>query len=188
MQDGSLPGYIDHALALVDQAHDEGGLAPIPMVRDGDPRREAHYDPGRNRIGIRLDTKYPISTTLHEVGHWIDYRATGHTRNGIHMPGCLRPNSWSEKLVAQLREMPTLKALAAETRLDDEGKGYLLDDAEILARAYVQFVARATGDASLRAELDGWRRANPYTAFTRAAEASIRKAMREGLKQLGWKP
>lgn len=187
LQTGTLPGYLDHARTLMDMAHDEGGLAPIAIVRDDDPHREASYDAGRNRIGIRIDTQFPISAAIHEVGHWIDHQGTGIERNGYRMAGSLRRDSWSQKLVNQLREMPTMRTLAKETSIDDVNKGYLLDQKEILARAYVQFVAARTGDKSLRDELANWRDSIPYMVFTKEEEKHILKAMSKGLKQLGWK-
>ena len=188
LRDGTLPRYIDHAGRLIDIVHDEGGLSPIRLVRDDDPTREAYYDPASNRIGIRLDTRFPITSTLHEVGHWLDFRAWSSEFQGRYLESVNRRGSWSSRLVADLREMPTLRAIVSEARLSQGDKEYLLNDKEIFARAYAQFIATASGDRAAKAELDGWRGVNPHLVFTKKETYYIKRAMRGGLAQLKWNP
>jgi hypothetical protein len=166
-------------LAAVDRVHGDGRLPRIPIVGyDQDDGCLGWFDadgtPGVNAIPrrIRLNAlaSRPELNFLHELGHYIE---------GFAIPGNRKmdrdwdrdPNlaAW-RKAVEGSKAWKALDSLARVDYVRGEKDGktgrirvkhdevtYLLQWDEVWARAYAQYIAVRSGDATLRAQLDAGR-------------------------------
>lgn len=144
---------IHRALALLNSVHGDGKLPTIPI--DGKAGKNAYGEYQHSllgkpmRIGIKKTSPWVALTTLHEAGHFLDHQ-------GLGTPGTWASQSPQTKdLMDALRASAAVKGIATKpvpnanpAKLAAVRK-YLLDDKEIFARAYSQFIAEETGDAEL---------------------------------------
>ena len=161
-----------HAASVIDQVHSVPSTArPLRFnveERQGLPHGEyladireltvAPVDGDRSRIANALNPRHSSAelTFVHEFGHYLDFEAFG-------TPGssASRGNDMSDV-------MDTIRATDHYQRLDGmrgattdpaelRDLNYLLDDAELFARAYSQWVAERSMDPMLLSQLDGYR-------------------------------
>lgn len=162
---------IAQALAAVDRIHtlpespERTPVRPVYVQRDS---RLGDFNPNRNsRIGIRteLPNGYPAHygmTFLHELGHLIDFEVAGRNQAyGTYLSRFNTPAHWQAfwDAIIWTEWFRTVHAIRQHLRFTGAGYDlaeqldYLLDPAEMWARAYSQYVAGRSGNAMLMREL-----------------------------------
>jgi hypothetical protein len=144
------------AVAAIAKVHSDGGLKLSPLhskvmakaygVYTRIPHPGQRGVPGafNSRIDVNPKGNHPVMTTLHEIGHKIDFEA-------------VHPNAaaFSEraKVIAALKAAPRFHALQNEPQLRYSYKLYALTDEELFARAYAQYITTRSGSAQAMQEL-----------------------------------
>lgn len=121
-------------------------------------------------------------TAIHEFGHMLDYQA---------LPGAtIRPATRTSVVVDKWRtavqNTATVKRLAAESTAGSSFATYLVDERELFARSYAQYIARKTGDEVLVRQLNLM---SPQTRDSRWSDQEfepIAAAFDELFGDLGW--
>jgi SPP1 gp7 family putative phage head morphogenesis protein len=172
---------MEKASLLQDSAHDDGGLADVLMTpRVVDAASAGEYYAAGQRGALALANMNPgggtpILTTLHELGHHVEDLMLSESATAQHM----------HAVVAAARRTHALGALAGE--VDAHLLAYYTCDSEVWARAYAQYVAEASGDAEVAAELAliGQSR-TPSRAWQRKDFEPVKDAITLLLKTKGW--
>lgn len=186
------------AMAAIDKVHGDGDLRPLPMVQNNSRNAMGayRYRVGRDGQGLGGDpvdmrvsaafTRGHAFTVAHEVGHWLDHQVIGPR------------NRWGSRDAAAGDGTPAQSALHAAIQqsaavgylrtmsLSRDSRAYLLDDRELFARAYSQYVAERSGDPDLLAGLEDTRGGPIPYQWSEADFAPIASAMDDLMVELGW--
>jgi len=160
------------ALAAVDAVHADGGLPRIPIRRLALSRKlHGHF---RHRlggppldIGVHPAARYPALTAVHEIGHFLDYSGLGEAGGFGSVAGdLLGPWRAAVRESAAVQRLGQLwrftRSRAQETPAAGDGVRYaveqryveyLLQNEELWARSYAQFIAVRSGHPVLREQL-----------------------------------
>ncbi len=160
-------------LDAIDRVHSDGNMARLPLksAKIDDYEGFIHIGSESKKpmvIAINPEAATPHMTIAHETGHLIDYSAIPRVAPQIGDTGVQR-NFRSEELFAEFikavdesESIKTLRSRIGQTKLAAEGGhypidrehvAYLLQDHEIWARAYSQWIAYRSGDDDLIADL-----------------------------------
>lgn len=145
---------IKNAIAAIDQVHDDGVLQRIPVdaaVRAKGVLGQYSFRHGGGPAGVSIKNApdyWPGMTTAHEIGHFIDHQAMD------------TPGTWASETSPLFEEFRKVSAasegflrLQNSPRLSSSQKRYLLSFKEVWARSYAQYIAEASNDTVLKAEL-----------------------------------
>lgn len=165
------------ALAAVDAVHTDGRLPRIPIRRLALSRKmHGHF---RHRlggppldIGVHPAAPHAALTAVHEIGHFLDYSGLGGAGEfgsvAADLLGPWRAAVRSSEAVQRLGQLWRFtQGRAQETPAGGGGVNYaveqryieyLLQNEELWARSYAQFVAVRSGHPVLREQLDRLRR------------------------------
>ncbi|MFZ4620957.1 MAG: hypothetical protein ACOYNS_10380, partial [Bacteroidota bacterium] len=169
---GDLKRAIDRGIKFIDQVHGDGKLKLIPVENLVNGKAYGsfnYYISSREAIGIKIRKSAPHieMTTIHEIGHFLDH-------SGIGTPKIMSSSSeaimddWS-KVVKESAAYKRLLEIKARGYIEIEKWGmiervegerfrghinYLLDEEELWARSYAQYIAHKTKDPLLRKQLD----------------------------------
>lgn len=162
------------ALAAVDAVHTDGRLPRIPIRRLALSRKlHGHF---RHRlggppldIGVHPAARHAALTAVHEIGHFLDYSGLGEAGFGSVAGDLLGPwraavrNSAAVQRLGQLWRFTESRAREAQDAGGADGVKYavelryieyLLQNEELWARSYAQFIAVKSGHPALREQLD----------------------------------
>lgn len=197
------------ALAVIDQVHGDGVLPTIPLVVTGKKKTLGGYSftHGGTASDIELSKhgSHPELTMAHEVGHFLDH-------HGIGKPGTFATTDKYGQDPYMARVMASIRGTAAHAQLDGwrgqvetiwpDATGaparygistahtaYLLRDEELWARAYAQYIATKSGDATMRTQLESIRgELSPYAARQWADDdfEPVLAAMDSLMENRGW--
>jgi len=170
----ALKSYQVKAMAAIDAVHGDGPLKATKFI-GGAANHYGQFQAGglvrgkgrmRYRTVIREQaiqlTKrgieaHPLMTVAHEVGHWIDYDGMGGSNRFLthNEPGAVA--DWLQaakqsRTVQRLREWYTTPEAGPRFKAYDHLK-YLLQNYEVWARSYAQYVAVRSGDPEMLGEL-----------------------------------
>jgi hypothetical protein len=182
------PEPIKEAIALIDQVHTDGVLPPIPVT--GAPSKASSLgefafqsNGTASSIAVRVAGPWPRMTTAHEIGHFIDHQGFGKTPGfATNQPGPLKD------LVDEIAKGATAKRIIEEAG-STRTITYMLDPNEIWARAYAQFVAVESGDATMLAELEKIRESlQPWRQWPDDEFEGIRQKIKTLFQSLKWIP
>ena len=163
-----IKSVITNAINAIDSVHGDGVLKDIPIelytLNDG-ANGEFLGDRGTPiHIQVKKSGNNPEMTFAHEMGHYLDYQALGE-------PGVFDTvfsNGVTKELISTISKSDTIKGI--RTALKDgyytntgqkillspalvDHLEYLLDPREMFARAYAQFIAVKSGNASMMNQL-----------------------------------
>lgn len=182
------------ALELVDKAHDDGALPPLPVTGSaGHPGAYGAYRHAMGgapvNIGVSEKSPHKLNTMTHELGHFLDHQALGEagrfaSQESPLLEGWRRVVADSGPIRRIQEKMETITHSGVRQHLD-----YLLRGREIWARAYAQYVATRTGDAEMLAELDSMRSKpgyGEYVTWTAEEFAPIAEEIDDVFRQKGW--
>ena len=130
------------ALDAVQRVHKFPAIKPIKIVPELNPALRGEYDPYKRQLSIarQSDNIHPNFVAVHELGHLFDEEFIG-LRLGK------TPNDVMSVL-SIIRQSARYKALLAYTA-NQERRTYLLQDHETFARAYSQYIALRSAEATL---------------------------------------
>jgi hypothetical protein len=190
---GKLADQVNLALAAIDQVHDDGALASVPLY-DTKQSAYGYVKPVTSTAGtvaqyvaVRSSGPWPALTAVHEVGHLLDLGAIGSAGD---FASVRLEAGMAEVLVAteQSAAIAGLRSqLAATSSVATAGHlNYLLSPWEIWARAYAQFIAERSGNAVLQTQLQAAREAEKNRQWSAADFAPVARAIEKMFQQLGW--
>jgi len=168
------------AVAAINSVHQDGVLPVISITRAHFHDRHGQCSLQGNNISIKINLVGPHVelTTVHEIGHFLDYSGLGRPGGlASETPGTL--DRWREA-VKQSQSFQHIAAIlimeadeATETssgrtvveyEADRDYLRYLVQPRELWARSYAQFIAVRSGDPTLRLQLDGLRERSVRTS------------------------
>ena len=151
----------------IDTFQSDGNLPRIPVIdrAPGEtyyglfaPRWDAAL--GRYTTAGRIEVAdvgpWPELTTAHEIGHFLDF-------SGLQQDGSYSTDKPDELLRLLLEEIKKTRTCKDLIKVRDEAKkkhhktghyDYLLDEREMFARAYAQYVAWRSGDETMLGQID----------------------------------
>ncbi len=169
----ALPGRaVDAAvrrlLAVVDAVHGDGDLPRIPVVQSDSRTEQGLYVSDRQgrplRLALSRHADRPLLTLAHEIGHVLDHQALGrpgeYASTAGRIPDVMEAIARS-KAIRRLGQMQSLRRVRVRmpdgsVRMESVAHRlvqYLLRPEERFARAYAQYVATRSRDATLSQEL-----------------------------------
>ncbi len=136
------PKYADptyHVLNAINQVHGDGTLPKLPLKASRSKKWNGVYDPKRGG-NIRIAGGPHVELTIaHEIGHFLDHRG---------LPGSsMWSNNSESPLIQALKNSP--QAIKLKEILPLKSQAYYLDNAELFARAYAQYIAFKSKDPKL---------------------------------------
>jgi len=174
-------------LEAIDNAHGDGDLPALPVKRSGTTRRSGGYASSRARgtpkwieLSARGDT--PGLSMAHEVGHFLDHQAIdkrgayasetspllGGWRDATHASDAyrrLKALSGAGPLAQVDITRPDGSKESVEYRVDRRWVQYALQDRELFARSYAQYVANRGGVSLLQKELGAERASDLHQRY-----------------------
>ncbi len=170
---GPTDGPLRDALAAIDAVHRDGRLPTIPMRRVVLSRRlHGHFrhvagGPALD-IGVHPAARHAALTAVHEVGHFLDYAGLGAGGEFCSVSGdalgawraAVRGSGAVQRLGQLLRftadRPPETRAGGDVVRYPAEHRyiEYLLQNEELWARSYAQFIAARSAHPLLGEQLD----------------------------------
>lgn len=164
---------VKDALATIDKVHGDGNLPKIPVqeIKKGNNGGQMNVVKGRpTGIDIHRAVETPRLTTAHEVGHFLDWSGIEAKQRGSlgqidyrkdpRFNGFLQAVDKSDAVqsLKDVRYKNTVTVvqgkLTSQCKVDKKYVDYLLQDHEVWARAYSQYVATRSEDKEMMAELD----------------------------------
>lgn len=173
MEPGETSQPLRDAIAAINRVHQDGALPIAAPSRAFFHDRHGQCSLQRDKIAIKINLAGPHAelTTVHEIGHFLDY-------SGLGRPGEIASETsgvldrWRAS-VKQSRKLQRLAPLltvesggatgtppggtVVEYEADRDYLRYLIQPRELWARSYAQFIAVKSGDPTLRKQLDGLR-------------------------------
>jgi hypothetical protein len=188
---GHLREVAKAAVAAIDQVHDDGSLPTIPLESGAGGNygvfASRRFTNEPVRIGIAQGGPWPALTTVHEVGHFLDNSAIGGTGNfasRAKFPDMQAVIDAAEQ-TARIQELRDARSKSRSSRYREK-LDYLLDPAEVWARAYAQYIAQASSNATLLNDLKNMRAAEPMKGWTDEDFKPIATAIETLFTKLGW--
>ena len=183
--------------------HGDGNLPTIPFKSNEDPNYLGYLRVTKTgqatEMQIRHDGPFIHETIAHETGHFLDYGGIPRT-----LPTFEEERNWRAeelfkdffKAVDESFSIKTLVARQKQTlfgfdyKIDQKHLNYLLQENEIWARAYSQWIAYRSGQPDLLSEHEyvltrGFHKIYP-TQWTESDFQSIGQAMDAIFAKLGW--
>jgi hypothetical protein len=138
-------------------------------------------------IGVKRTGNWPALTTAHEVGHFLDLEAIG--KKGFFSSAM--KESPLKKVIETARLSQGLKSIEARLATTKSyGQAqiyrYLLQPEEVWARAYAQFIAERSGNATLAAELKKAIEHTSYRQWSTEDFAPIAGEIESVFRDMGW--
>lgn len=192
---GKVRASAGSALAAIDSVHSDGKLGTVPVQplvggrgRGGTLGLTSRDFSGRIRaIGVRASGPWPELTTVHEVGHVLDWVVLGGGRGfgseADTIMGTVMSAISRSAAVARLRIMATE---AADPDLADRIVNYLLSRRELWARAYAQYIAEKSNDRTLVKNLSKRLAETGPQQWEADDFAPIRGAIDDFFRSRGW--
>jgi SPP1 gp7 family putative phage head morphogenesis protein len=142
---------IKASISAIDRVHDDGALPRIAVGAERDNSALGRYWPTGDKIAINSTGPWPQMTTAHEVGHLLDYKIFG-VGNSFASAASAEFATWREAVQASA----AIRGIVASrnTAMPIYNSGYLLQEREIWARAYAQYIATRSGDVEMLRQLN----------------------------------
>ncbi len=176
------PADIQTAITAIDAVHGDGDLPKLPIYAKagrGNLGEFVHRGSEAVQIGIKPDGSWPALTTAHELGHFLDHQVLG--------TGGKWGSANSEALAAFRAAVEGSETVKTIQALPESIGAYWLTKHELWARAYAQYVATRSGDATLLAQLDKARGGlQPWRQWSDADFKPIAEAIDALFREKGW--
>ncbi len=173
VQTGLYSEPLTNALAAIDAVHKDGKLPKIPIKRlelsRGMHGRFQHIVGGQPiQIAVHYASSHAELTTVHEVGHFLDYAGFGVAGEFSSVAGAVLDgwraavrNSSTVQRLGRLWQLSTNKVQetqangnVVEYKVEKYYIEYLLQNEELWARSYAQFITAKSAHPGLREQLD----------------------------------
>jgi hypothetical protein len=204
---GQIKREVQGAIDAIDKVHGDGALPRIPIqtFRSARTNGEFRFTASGRAVDIQVTKTgtHPITTTLHEIGHFLEFsgipRGPQGTREFSDRPEF---KEWMESVKSSeafrgLRKLAATKTLLIEkpdgTKLnytvDRAYAKYLLQPEELWARAYAQYIAKKSGSQVIMDQIDLERNENSIYAIRQWSDSDfepILKSIDSMFAALGW--
>jgi hypothetical protein len=169
---GKLQDPLNHALAMIDEAHGDGKLPQLQIKGSRSKRffgAYRFYQGSRIPVDIRIaySGSHKELTCVHEVGHFLDHMGDGDRRTNFTSQGGQIMDEWRDAVKNSRAIMELEKAYQDGyfSAVDPNGDTmqipisqgharYLLSPTEIFARSYSEYIAKRTQDDILLRQVD----------------------------------
>jgi len=171
VESGEAGEPMRHAIAVIDSLHGDGVIAPLVAKRAMLQGLNGEF---RANEGIFINThsRIPYYTTLHEIGHALDFfgflAGRYESLNGYE----ITPVVDAYRTSIAYRELQSLRAQLSTPQVDERREenrqfelgrvNYLLRREEVWSRAYAQWVVTSSQDVKLLEDLNILQREAPY--------------------------
>lgn len=191
--DAKISSSVKNALSAINNIHSDGRLPVIPVNATGRMKANGtfmtsgpfgHMAP--HSINIKPSGNHKELSFIHELGHFIDFSAVGRqgtfeTLNGSAFTKVLNKIKSSDAYTKLIE----LKTTSTDYRVRDYVK-YLMDERELWARSYAQYIAEKSNNKILLTQLEK----NRNLAFPFQWSETDFKGIKEEIdilfKELGW--
>ena len=194
------------AVDSIESVHTVTGLETTPLKTKRMDSSYGEYRFSKKGSNIVIDPEGDELTVVHEIGHAIDHQSIMFNGRFDSQMGSIQLSEW-QSAVRQTEAYQQLQTMQADpsahsvpvtlqgnihTRAQaSSGKlNYLLDDREVFARSYSQYIAESSGNTTLLEQV-GQRRADKlYGAQHWSSDdfAPVAQALDTMFTRLGWKP
>jgi hypothetical protein len=203
--------YAKAVFEAIDKIHNDGNLGKLPVKSNNDPNYEGFLRVNNQTnlptvMEINQDADTPHITIAHETGHVLDYAGIPRTARLIGLERNFRDEELFQDFIKAVEASDSIKTLrlrATQTTAHTEGAAwlnnytidqkhvaYLLQDNEIWARAYSQWVATRSENLDMAAQLEyvlGQNRQKLYAPQWHPEDFKPIAAAIDGIFQgLGW--
>lgn len=207
---GPDPDLVADVTRVIDSLHGDGDLYDLPVMHLEQSNRAqgmfTSYGGKPSHISLRPDTPGQSFTLAHEVGHWLDLdgmfvKGEFSTESRFEHPAlqavfkAMFDSEAGEQLFRKRRELA--RAISAGDAYEErflrpqlDYLEYLLDDRELWARAYSQWVATRSGDGEMLYGLNLARNGVPPDVPYQWTDEDFRpigEAIDQLMVQLGWR-
>jgi hypothetical protein len=192
---GDLRQISERALTAIEKVHGDGNLPQIPVEIEtrGDRLGGYHYNPiGPRAVKITVKTGSRAEIDLaHEIGHFLDQQGAGKGIN--HASPYDAAFTEFRGAVLSSRAVKELRQFAGDSTysFDHRYLNYLLEPIELWARAYAQYIAIRSGDATLLGQLNYLRQQRGPVYYPAQWSdddfEDIARAMDRLMIKLGWR-
>lgn len=198
VKSGPVAKAAKESLASIAKVHSDGGLKDSPLASKSMSDAYGCYqrwrgsttDGFRSEVKINPKGDHATLTTLHELGHKIDFEAiavydqSGRPVHTFHAAAL----AVRARILAALKAGPRAQAIAAEPAFSVRMRGYALSDVELFARSYAQYITVRSGSAAAAADLAHELASKNRSAlqWPEAEFAPIADLFDELFKTLGW--
>lgn len=184
LQTGPYSEPLTSALTAIDAVHKDGKLPIIPIKRlalsRGMHGRFQHVVGGQPiQIAVHYASSHAELTTVHEVGHFLDYAGFGISGEFSSVAGAVL-DGWrsavrNSSAVQRLGDLWRLPANAVqetqadgnvvEYKIEKQYIEYLLQNEELWARSYAQFITAKSAHPELQEQLSRLRDRPPHSLY-----------------------
>ncbi len=173
-------------LATIDGVHGDGPLAAIPVTNkpgSGNLGVFRHYQNGKAvEIGYTTKGTQQELTLAHEIGHWLDHSGAP----GLNVLATDTAGGVFDDVLKAAKKTKSFAALSAQCPTQ-KMRDYYLSHPEVFARAYSQFIAEESGDATMLQQVADVRAdVLPDRHWETADFAPVRAELRKAFVKLGW--
>jgi hypothetical protein len=198
---------IRYAVGLIDAVHSDGKLPKIFASTDETLTDHGYYerqpDDSPWQIVLSPTGRHPELTCLHEIGHFLDHQALG--RAGQWGSVSSRSLSGWRQAVEQTQAVQDLRSrkqgplpvtlasgVSLQVFVEQRVLDYALRPAELFARSYAQYIARASQDKVLLVQIAGELDTLEWQVYPLQWQdkdfTRIYDQLELLLKQKGWRP
>jgi hypothetical protein len=201
---GRLGKQINEMIDIIEDVHGVSGLPKIPIKQSYGERTLGQFvygKKGAKEIKVSIKSNAPMMTTAHEIGHFIDYQGMGGGKWATFDLGKESPlYNWA-KAMEKSEAYKTLKEIQKTGMLTmvennvlishpvaNNSISYYLDNQELWARSYAQYIAKKSNNPSMLKELYG-KQKQKYGIPTQWSDADfleIEKAIDGVLEAMKW--
>jgi len=164
--DSRVKSQVSHAMHAINMVHGDGKLPRIPIMSFGNKKTAGFYEAvptvhGKkaSRIAISYSGPWKDLTVVHETGHFLDHCGIGSPNDFETLSGSIFKNfitlAHKSKPIQEINKMITQGYMIVDGKRLNlnwaliERLMYLLQDQEVWARAYSQYIATKSGDTKL---------------------------------------
>ena len=150
------------------------------------------YSPAHNKITVGSENFPDFEmSVLHEVGHMLDYKILGNGNGYGTEKGSELLNGWREAIRASSAHKKLIEASSGLLAGDQpERLEYLLEDRELFARSYAQYISERSGNPVLLQQLHAAQESDKIALYanqwTRDDFKSIAKAFDRLFGRMRW--
>lgn len=186
---GELGKTAGNAIDQIAKVHGVTNAIKVPVVSHPVLGSNGQYmvdHSGPLAIGVNPSALAPGSTTLHEVGHYLEMSVMAGNRHGLRK---IEEDPLMKEWLAAVRGTDTYAKLSGQAK-GDRYVEYVLTPRELWARTYSQYIAVRSKDPALLAELDSTRRGQIKlpTQWPDAEFEPVARELDALFTKLGWRP
>lgn len=152
--DPKIASVADLTLSAVDKVHGDGLMRPFEFEGfiGGDAKLGRHAG---NVLGVNTTTPYQHITAAHELFHEMHEGAFrfGHSEEGKNLADVIKAIRGTRAATVLQERTNQIGQTIGRIKIEADALAYYADEAELLARAYPQYIAIRSGNRQMRSEI-----------------------------------